>query len=45
MNNKNNQEKIMEIFRSINEEYKIGKIKNLQPEPTGDLYIKIKIKN
>lgn len=43
MNNKNNQEKIMEIFRSINEEYKIGKIKNLQPEPTGDLYIKIKI--
>lgn len=43
MNNKNNQEKIMEIFRSINEEYKIGKIKDLQPEPTGDLYIKIKI--
>lgn len=43
MNNKNNQEKIMEIFRSINEEYKIGKIKNSQPEPTGDLYIKIKI--
>lgn len=43
MNNKNNQEKIMEIFRSINEEYKIGEIKDLQPEPTGDLYIKIKI--
>ena len=43
MNNNNNNKKIMEIFRSINEEYKIGEIKDLQPEPTGDLYIKIKI--
>lgn len=43
MNNKNNPEKIMEIFKSINEKYKIGEVRDLKLEPTGDLYIKIKI--
>ena len=43
MKNKNNQEKIMEIFKSINEKYKIGEVKDLQLEPTGDVYIEIKI--
>lgn len=43
MNNKNNQEKIMEIFKSINKKYKIGEVRDLKLEPTGDLYIKIKI--
>ena len=43
MNNKNNYEKIMEIFTSINEEYKMGEVQDLQIEPTGDFYIKIKI--
>lgn len=43
MNDKNNNEKIMEIFKSINEKYKIGEVGDLQLELTGDVYIKIKI--
>lgn len=39
MNDKNNNEKIMEIFKSINEKYKIGEVGDLQLEPTGDVYI------
>lgn len=43
MNDKNNNEKIMEIFKSVNEKYKIGEVKDLQLEPTGDFYIEIRI--